>query len=60
MYYFLKYKFFHNLGLASNNCKIVLNFCVTLCPPHLHSISNCVLSKLTGVQNGWGCLLFYE
>ena len=34
--------FFYNLGLASNICKIVLNFFLTLCPPHLHSISNCV------------------
>ena len=44
MYYLWKNKFFLNIGLASNICKIVLNFFVTLCPPHLHSISNCVLS----------------
>ena len=33
----------HNLGLASNICKMFLNFFVMLCPPHLHSISNCVI-----------------
>ena len=39
----IKIKLFHNLGLATNICKIVTNFFVTLCPPHLHLISNCVL-----------------
>ena len=43
MYSLQKYKFFHNLGLATNICKIVINFFATLCPPHLHSISNCVI-----------------
>ena len=35
----------HNLGLASNICKIVLNFFVTVCLQNLHSISNCVVTK---------------
>ena len=45
MNFLWKYKIFHNSGSATNICKIVTNFFVTLCPPHLHSISNCVIAK---------------
>ena len=56
MYYLYKYKFFHSFGFASDLCKTVLNFFLTLCPPHLHSISNCVLcrpSKWAAVVKNW-------
>ena len=33
--------------MARNICKIVLNFFVTLCPPHLHSISNSFVCQLS-------------
>ena len=39
---------FHKFDLATNICKIVINFFVTLFPPHLHSISNCVGSEFVG------------